>query len=231
MARRFGITTPIDTRPAMSLGASEVTLLELTAAYAGVAAKGQEVRPFGISSVATARGDLLYRREEPSPRVLVAPHVAAHMTDLLRAAVETGTGRAAQIGRPLAGKTGTTSSNKDGWFLGFTPELVAGVWIGRDDAKAVPGLAGGRAPAATFATFMRAALRNVPASGLTTDVADPVFDLEPDAEVYGLVEEEAPPLAEGQATAPPGAPPAPEPAPLSDAWLEGAIRGGAEPAP
>ncbi len=70
-----------------------------------------------------------------APRVVVAPFVAAKMTELMKAAVETGTGRAAQIGRPLAGKTGTTSSNKDGWFLGFTNELTTGVWMGRDDAK------------------------------------------------------------------------------------------------
>jgi penicillin-binding protein 1A len=225
MARRFGITTPLDSRPAISLGASEVTLLELTAAYAAVAAQGLEVRPFGITQVSTARGDLLYRREAPGPRVLVAPHVAAHMTDLLRAAVETGTGRAAQIGRPLAGKTGTTSSNKDGWFLGLTPELVAGVWIGRDDAKAVPGLAGGRAPAQTFAAFMGAALAGVPVTGLTTDVAEPAFDLEPDAEVYGLVEEEAPPAE----AAPPPAP-EPEPEPLTNDWLEKATREAPQPA-
>jgi dihydroxyacid dehydratase/phosphogluconate dehydratase len=80
----------------------------------------------------------------------VPDYVVAGITDLLQAAVQTGTGRAAQIGRPVAGKTGTTSSNKDGWFIGFTPELVAGVWMGRDDSKAVAGLAGGQAPARVF---------------------------------------------------------------------------------
>ena len=68
------------------------------------------------------------------------------MTDLLQAAVQTGTGRAAQIGRPVAGKTGTTSSNKDGWFVGFSSGVTTGVWMGRDDARAVRGLQGGRAP-------------------------------------------------------------------------------------
>jgi penicillin-binding protein 1A len=207
MARRLGITTPISREPAMALGASEVTLLEMTAAYATVAAEGREVRPFGITRVTTADGRLLYRREEPSPRVLLAPHVAAHMTAMLRAAVETGTARAAQIGRPLAGKTGTTTANKDGWFIGFTPELVAGVWIGRDDARPVPGLAGGRAPARTFAAFMAPALAGVPVGELKTAVAEGIFGLEPDAEVYGLSEEEPLP-----------APAAEEP--LSDSWLE-----------
>src|SRR3546814_7531504 len=103
---------------------------------------------------------VLYERTPAEPRVLVAPGVAASMTDLLKAAVETGTGRAAQIGRPLAGKTGTTSSNRDGWFLGFTGNLTAGVWMGRDDARPVAGLHGGRAPATAFAAFMRQATRS-----------------------------------------------------------------------
>ena len=68
------------------------------------------------------------------------PEWAAGITDLLQTAVSTGTGRAAQIGRPVAGKTGTTSSNKDGWFIGFSSGVTTGVWMGRDDAKAVPGL-------------------------------------------------------------------------------------------
>ncbi len=226
MARRLGITTPIDRRPAMALGASEVTPMELTSAYAVVANEGADVRPFGIRKVTTANGDLLYLKEEEASRVLLAPHVAAYASQLLAAAVETGTGRAAQIGRPLAGKTGTTSSNKDGWFLGFTPELVAGVWIGRDDAKAVPGLAGGRAPAQVFAAFMSSALSGVPVSKLNTEVVDSLFGLEPDAEVYGLAEEpalDAPP--------PSAAPPAPPP-PLSDGWLDNAISGApGEPPP
>ena len=74
-------------------------------------------------------------------------YVAAGITDLLQTAVATGTGRAAQIGRPVAGKTGTTSSNKDGWFLGFSSGITTGVWMGRDDAKPVGGLSGGSAPA------------------------------------------------------------------------------------
>ncbi len=79
-------------------------------------------------------------------------YVAAQMTDLLQTAVTTGTGRAAQIGRPVAGKTGTTTSNKDGWFVGFSSGLTTGVWMGRDDAKVVPGLQGGTAPARAFST-------------------------------------------------------------------------------
>src|SRR3546814_2001417 len=75
---------------------------------------------------------------------MVPDYVAAGITDLLQTAVNTGTGRAAQIGRPVAGKTGTTNSNKDGWFIGFSSGITTGVWMGRDDARAVSGLQGGR---------------------------------------------------------------------------------------
>ena len=241
MARRFGITTPISTRPAMALGASEATLLEMTAAYASVAAGGVEARPWGIQSITTSRGEVIYNREPETPRILVAPFVAAYMTDMLRAAVETGTGRAAQIGRPLAGKTGTTSSNKDGWFIGFTPELVAGVWMGRDDAKAVPGLAGGQAPARVFANFMGKALSGMAMTQLQTDVELPGFSLEPDAEAYGISPGSAPtnpdpvsdlppePIVQQDAVAEPV--PAPiEPEPLSAKWLDGIIAKEPQPA-
>ena len=193
VARRFGITTPIDTRPAMALGASDVTLIELTAAYAAIANAGVEARPYAITKIATASGRTLYTREVPEARVLVAPYVAAKMTDLLQAAVETGTGRNAQIGRPLAGKTGTTSSNKDGWFVGFTTGLTAGVWMGRDDARPVPVLQGGRAPARAFAAYMARAVGGTPPAPLTTDVAAPDLGLEPDDAVYGLAPDPAAP--------------------------------------
>lgn len=193
MARRLGITTPIDPRPAMSLGASDVTLIELTAAYAAVANQGVEARPYAITRIATASGRVLYTREAPDARVLVAPYVAAKMTDLLQAAVESGSGRNAQIGRPLAGKTGTTSSNKDGWFVGFTSGMTAGIWMGRDDARPVAVLQGGRAPARAFAAYMARAVGGTPPAPLTTDVAAPDLGLEPDEAVYGLTPDAAAP--------------------------------------
>ena len=193
VARRFGITTPIDSRPAMSLGASDVTLIELTAAYAAIANQGVEARPYAVTRIATASGRVLYTREPAEARIVVAPYVAAKMTDLMQAAVESGTGRAAQIGRPLAGKTGTTSSNKDGWFVGFTSGMTAGVWMGRDDAKPVPVLQGGRAPARAFAAYMARAVGGTPPGPLTTDVAAPDLGLEPDDQVYGLAPDAAAP--------------------------------------
>jgi len=184
MARRFGITTPVDTHPSMVLGTSDVRLLDMTRAFAAVNNKGIAVVPYGIVKVTGPKNSILYEHEVDDSRVLVAPWVAAQMTDLLQTAVNTGTGRAAQIGRPVAGKTGTTSSNKDGWFLGFSSGLTTGVWMGRDDARPIPGLAGGRAPAQAFRDFMIKAVAKRPVEEFETEVKLPDYQLEPDAEAY-----------------------------------------------
>jgi penicillin-binding protein 1A len=185
MARRFGITTPISTFPSMVLGSSDVRLIEMTRAFASVANKGVAVTPYGIRRVVTADGRMLYNHDNEEGRVLVAPWVAAEMTDLLQSAVLSGTGRAAQIGRPVAGKTGTTSSNKDGWFIGFSSGLTTGVWMGRDDARTVAGLQGGTAPARAFHDFMVVAVANRPAEQFETQVPMPDWQLTPEEEVYG----------------------------------------------
>ena len=184
MARRFGISTPINTQPSMVLGTSDVRLIDMTRAFAGVAANGAAVAPYGITKVTTAGGDVLYEHRANTNNVLVAPQVAAQMIDLLQTAVNTGTARAAQIGRPVAGKTGTTSSNKDGWFLGFSSGITTGVWMGRDDNKPVPGLQGGRNPARAFAQFMTIAVAKRPIEKFQTEVTLPEWQLEPDEEAY-----------------------------------------------
>ncbi|MDE0945275.1 MAG: PBP1A family penicillin-binding protein [Sphingobium sp.] len=184
MARRFGVTTPINTHPSMVLGTSDVRLIDMTRAFASIARKGIAVTPYGITKVTTADGRLLYEHEDDTSRVLVAPWVAAGMTDLMQTAVSTGTGKAAQIGRPVAGKTGTTSSNKDGWFLGFSSGITTGVWMGRDDARAVGVLQGGRAPARAFADYMKVAVAKRPVEEFETEVTLPEWQLEPDEEAY-----------------------------------------------
>jgi len=185
MARRFGITTPISTYPSMVLGSSDVRLIEMTRAFASVASGGVAVTPYGIRRVVTADGRILYQHSDDESRVLVAPWVAAEMTDLLQSAVLSGTGRAAQIGRPVAGKTGTTTLNKDGWFIGFSSGLTTGVWMGRDDAKPVPGLQGGTAPARAFHDFMTVAVANRPVEQFQTQVPMPDWQLTPEEEMYG----------------------------------------------
>jgi len=186
MARRFGISGKISTFPSMVLGTSDVRLIDMTRAFASVGNRGVAVSPYAIRRVVTADGRQLYQHEQDEERVLVAPWVAAEMTDLLQSAVLTGTGRAAQIGRPVAGKTGTTSSNKDGWFIGFSSGITAGVWMGRDNARPIAGLQGGTAPARAFHDFMVVAVARRPVEQFETEVPMPDWQLEPEEEVWGL---------------------------------------------
>jgi len=196
MARRFGISGKISTFPSMVLGTSDVRLIDMTRAFAAVQNRGVSVMPYAIRKVVTADGRLLYQHQSNEQRVLVAPWVAAEMTDLLQSAVLSGTGRAAQIGRPVAGKTGTTSSNKDGWFVGFSSGLTTGVWMGRDDAKTVAGLQGGTAPARAFAAFMKVAVAKRPVEQFETQAPMPDWQLEPDEENWGFNMEESAPLVD-----------------------------------
>jgi penicillin-binding protein 1A len=184
MARRFGISTPVNTHPSMVLGSAEVRVIDMTSAFAAVARRGESVQPYAITKVTTTEGELIYQRTPTRGNVLVDDWVAAGITDLLQTAVNTGTGKAAQIGRPVAGKTGTTSSNKDGWFLGFSSGLTTGVWMGRDDARPVAGLQGGRAPAKAFSDFMRVAVANRPIEAFDTEVKLPEWVLENQEDAY-----------------------------------------------
>ena len=182
MARRFGITTPVATNPSMVLGTSDVRMIDMVRAFAEISARGASVTPYGIRKVTTTEGEVLYSHRADTPQQLVPDYVAAGITDLLQTAVAIGTGRAAQIGRPVAGKTGTTTSNKDGWFLGFSSGITSGVWMGRDDARPVPGLQGGTAPARAFAAYMRVATAKRPPEKFQTDLKLPTQQLEPDDE-------------------------------------------------
>jgi penicillin-binding protein 1A len=257
MAQRLGITSKIVTHPSMTLGSSEVRLLDMTRAYSAVAAKGVAVVPYGIKRVTTAKGDLLYQAQAPDNRVLFAPWVAAEMTDLMQTAVMTGTGVAAQIGRPVAGKTGTTTLNKDGWFLGFSSGLTTGIWMGRDDNKVVPSLWGGTAPARAFHDFMIKAVANRPVENFDTQVKAPDWQPEPGQDNWTQASDNGAAAADqqGQLVDPDGNPvaqPAPQPQPrqqrpapdqpppprpddrdrLDQAWLDRAIgRDGPPPPP
>jgi penicillin-binding protein 1A len=228
MARRFGITTPINTQPSMVLGTSETRVIDMTQAFASVGSNGRSITPYGISKVTTIDGEILYTAKPARSVQLVEDWVAGAMTDLMQTAVATGTGRAANIGRPVAGKTGTTSSNKDGWFLGFSSGLTTGVWMGRDDARAIGGLEGGRAPAQAWAAYMRVAVSGRPAENFATEVTFPE-QLEGEDLLLGegeeglLLDENGMPIEGDPALEDPGAMPATEPEPLDDAFIERAI--------
>ncbi|WP_416385120.1 transglycosylase domain-containing protein [Sphingomonas sp. LY29] len=231
MARRFGISGTISTYPSMVLGTSDVRLIDMTRAFAAVQNRGVSVMPYAIRRVVTADGQLLYQHQATEERVLVAPWVAAGMTDLLQSAVLSGTGRAAAIGRPVAGKTGTTTSNKDGWFIGFSSGLTTGVWMGRDDARTVAGLQGGTAPARAFSDFMKVAVAKRPVESFETEAPLPDWQLEPDEEAWGLnLEDEAPMMVDADGNpigpapadplAPGSAPPTPEQGQVDQQWLD-----------
>ncbi len=224
MARRFGITTPISTVPSMVLGSNEVRLIDMTRAFASLSAKGMSVEPYGISKITSTDGQVLYQHQAKGVTALISPNVVGGITDLLQSAVSIGTGQAAQIGRPVAGKTGTTTSNKDGWFLGFSSGVTTGVWMGRDDDRPVAGLQGGHAPARAFSSFMKIAVAGRPVEKFDTAMVAPAWALEPDdqanfsgkPEDYYMVDENGNLIqpgtaAEGPAPAPAPAGPGPRP--------------------
>lgn len=236
MARRFGITTPINTQPSMVLGTSEARVIDMTRAFAEVAAKGRSLTPYGISKVTTIDGDVIYSAKPQKSIQLVEEWVAGGMTDLMQTAVATGTGRAANIGRPVAGKTGTTTSNKDGWFLGFSSGLTTGVWMGRDNARAVGGLEGGRAPAQAWAAFMRVAVAGRPVEQFATEVTFP--ERLEEEELLGedgeplLLDENGNPIEGVPSVDDPGLPDGTRPEQLDEEFIDKALgRRPAEPQP
>jgi len=173
-AQRLGISSDLKTHPSLALGTSEVNLLDLTGAYAVFANRGHNVFPHGIERIVDSDGSVLYRRDSGRAQQIVAPRALGRMTDLLRANVAWGTGQAAEPGRPTAGKTGTSQDFRDAWFVGFTAELVTGVWTGNDDSRPMAGVTGGELPAQIWREVTVRALDGEPARplpGLEVQVA------------------------------------------------------------
>jgi len=156
IAQRLGILSELKPNLSLALGTSEVTLLELMAAYGTIANDGKRVQPYGLAHVQTA--DRLVHPLGPiRPDPLIAPAIDEDLLRMMVAVVERGTGRAAKFDRPAAGKTGTTQDYHDAWFIGFTGDLVAGVWVGNDDSSATNKVSGGSLPAQIWHDFMVAA--------------------------------------------------------------------------
>ncbi|HEX5832184.1 MAG TPA: penicillin-binding transpeptidase domain-containing protein, partial [Gemmatimonadaceae bacterium] len=158
-AHAAGIETPITSYPSAALGASVVQPLDLVAAYATLATQGVRVEPRLVRQVEDAEGKVVWTPRRPAPSLAMDPGVAFIVRDMLRDAVERGTATAVRryLPRsvPVAGKTGTTNDNSDVWFVGMTPELVAGVWLGFDTPKSIaPGAAGGSLAAPVFGRMM-----------------------------------------------------------------------------
>ncbi len=174
-AQRLGITSDLPRDASLALGTGSVTLMEMTAAYAAFASGGTAAWPHGIIEIRDAHGGVLYHREGSGAPQVISPAVAATMNQLLSGVVEYGTGRAANIGRPAAGKTGTTQDFRDALFVGYTADLVAGVWFGNDDNTPMKHVTGGMLPARTWHNFMAAAVQTMPVKPLLLPGASMVY--------------------------------------------------------
>ena len=167
-ARRLGIASPLLEVSSLALGTSGVTPLELTGAYVPFANGGIAAEPFGVLRIRTKSGKLLYERKRPDLGTVMSANDSMQMTRLMMETVTTGTGKAGRLsGRDTAGKTGTTQDFRDAWFVGFTADLVCGVWIGNDNNAPMVKATGGGLPARIFRDFMTEAGQNLPARPLT----------------------------------------------------------------
>jgi penicillin-binding protein 1A len=166
MARRLGITTEMQRDATLALGTNEVTLIELTAAYASFAGGGIGAWPYGIVEIKDSSGKPVYQRGGSGPGRVLSADVAGEMNQLLTGVIDRGTGRAAKLDRPAAGKTGTTQDFRDALFVGYTAQLVAGVWLGNDDNSPMKRVTGGTLPAKTWQKFMAAAIQGLPSKPL-----------------------------------------------------------------
>jgi len=194
VARDFGIDSDLAGGPALALGASESTLIEMTGAYAGFLNGGRAVTPYGMTDL-RLRGasEPLMGKEGGFGRRVISQDAARALVYMLHRVVEEGTGARARLpGWEVAGKTGTTQANRDAWFVGFTADYVVGVWMGHDDNAPLTGVTGGGLPAEIFAETMARILDGLPPAPLPMDV---------------------PAAATAQAPAPAPAPAQPRPAP------------------
>ncbi len=166
VAGRLGIGSPLRRDLTTALGASEVSLYELTAAFAPFANGGMGVLPYAITEIHDSAGNVLYRREGSGPGRVIQRSALVAMTDMLRAVVQEGTGRAAALDRPVAGKTGTSEDFRDAWFVGFTADYVTGVWVGNDNEDPMQRVTGGSLPARIWHDFMVEAERGLPGKPL-----------------------------------------------------------------
>lgn len=159
MANRMGIKSELKPTYSLALGASEVTLLELTNAYGTLATQGKYVPAQGIRRVLNSAGDVVYEADTKQIPV-VDETSAAIMTSMLQSVVQEGTGRRARIDRPIAGKTGTSEEDRDLWFVGYIPQLVVGVWLGNDDNSRTWGVSS--SAAATWRKFVSQLVEEIP---------------------------------------------------------------------
>ncbi len=182
VANRLGITSDLARDASIALGTNEVNLLELVSAYAPFANGGNGVLAYGIVEIRDSDGKIIYRRTGDGPGQVVPPDEVGLMNEMLAGVISHGTGKAAALPRPAAGKTGTTQEYRDAWFIGYTADLVAGVWLGNDDNTPMARVTGGSLPAPAWRAFMLAATQNMPVRPLPGG-APPAVSIQPAATV------------------------------------------------
>jgi len=167
-AHRLGIASKLEANPSIALGTSEVSVLELVSAYSTFANGGLAVSPHVIERVRTAQGSrILYTHNQSTPGRVIDARYVAMMNIMMRETVTTGTARRADLpGWVIAGKTGTSQDFRDAWFIGYTSQLVTGVWLGNDDNTPTRKITGGGLPVEVWSQFMRVAHRGKPPSDL-----------------------------------------------------------------
>lgn len=206
-AKRLGIESSLRHHPSIALGTSEVTLLELTRAYAGFASGGLKAYPYFVTEVKTSGGVVLYRRQTPPDDRVVSTSVMRDLTAMMYSVVTSGTGGNAGLwDHEAAGKTGTTQDYHDAWFMGFTADYAAGVWVGNDDSSPMKNVTGGTLPAEIWRTVMHVAEKGLPAKPLNRSA--PYAEVDEDMMASGLPEgddESATPLTTTPSTSVPGA--------------------------
>ncbi|MFA7657883.1 MAG: PBP1A family penicillin-binding protein [Candidatus Gastranaerophilaceae bacterium] len=234
MARVLGISTPLEYDYTIALGSNGVKLYEITRAYGAFANGGYKVEPYAVERVETSRGQVVYQAPKTKISKVIDINTAATLTIMLKTVIRSGTGVAANISKPAAGKTGTTDDYKDACFIGYTPDVVTGVWVGNDDNTKNNGVTGGTVPALIWKDVMMTAtapygasdfdypeieLKNYSFGKKSTDAEQKVKDETTDgATSEDITSEDVIPL-EGQTAKPEpkkAAPPKPaKPAPLA----------------
>lgn len=174
LAGRFGITTlPPNPNLSVSLGAYEVPLIEMTSAYQVFQQAGNRLRPYIVAQIQTTDGQVIYTHQTSSPVPAYDIHWASMMVKMMQKVVTAGTGTRANFGRPAAGKTGTSQNFRDAWFIGFTPDYVAGVWVGNDNDRPMNQVTGGQVAAAIWKDYMVTAHMNLPSREFEWLLPDP----------------------------------------------------------
>jgi penicillin-binding protein 1A len=220
-AHRLGISSKLEANASIALGTSEVSLTELVGAYAPFANGGFGVSPHVVTRIRTTDGKVLYDRQPEQPNQVIEPRNVAMMNTMMQETLLSGTARKAEIpGWMAAGKTGTSQDFRDAWFIGYTSNLVTGVWLGNDDNSPTKKATGGGLPVEVWTRFMKAAHQGVPVAALPNSQAGPFSNL---AQIASQISAPTPPapVATGGANrpAPTRASVRPEAAGGLDGWL------------